>query len=77
MKPPLGRSGGGREWFGDVVIGSEFEAEYLVNLRVTGGEKEDGNLGALPDGAADIEAGEVGESNIEHDEVRGMALKMR
>src|SRR5579863_8556787 len=35
------------EWFDDIVVGAEFEAENPVSFRDFGGQKEDGNVGQL------------------------------
>src|ERR1700676_1148018 len=36
-----------REWFGDVIIGTKFEADDFVHLLSTGGEHNDRNRGTL------------------------------
>ena len=52
-----------------VVVGAELEADDLVDLRVLGGEHEDRDRGFGPDDPADLDAGQLGEHQVEHDEV--------
>src|SRR5262249_30312822 len=55
----------------DVVVGPELEAHHLVDLLATGGEHHDRGLEALaPERLADLEAGELGEHDVEDEEVR-------
>lgn len=61
----------GAEGFGDVVVGSEFEADDAVDFAVTCGEEEDGDGGGLAESATDVEAAHVGESDIEDEAVEG------
>ncbi len=59
----------GRKRFGDIVVGTEFEPEDSVDLRVASGEEDDRNVGLGPNGAADVEAVEFArEADVEQDE---------
>lgn len=68
------------ERFSDVVVSAEFESEDLVDFGVAGGEEEDGDLGGGEGGLADflakVKAGEVGEADIEDDEVGGVGFEV-
>ena len=44
------------ERFGDVVIGTELEADDLVDLAATRGQDQDGHVGLAPDDARDLRA---------------------
>ena len=58
------------EGLGDVVVGSELEAEDFVDLLALGGEHDDGDVHPLgSDSLADLEAVELGEHEVEDDEV--------
>ena len=61
------RAGGLRE----VVVGAYLEAEHLVDLVGLDGEHEDRLTHAeLADLPADVEARAVGQTDVEHDQVR-------
>jgi len=62
----------GAERFDEVVVTTDFEADDAVDLGGTGGEKDDGHVGARADGFAEFEAGTVGQADIEHDEGEGL-----
>ena len=52
-----------------MVVGTEFEPEDPIDLRVAGGEEDDWNVGLGPDGAADTEAVELAwDADVEQDE---------
>lgn len=62
----------GAEGFGDVVIGTELESEDPVHLGGPGGEDEDGDTfgeRVALEAFADLEPVDVGEHEVEHDEV--------
>ena len=61
---------GRRERFGHVVVGAELEPEHAVDLAVAGGEEDHGDRRRLPKPAAHLEAVDVGEPDVEHDEAR-------
>ena len=59
---------GRRERLGDVVVGAELEAEHPVDLGVAGGEEDHRDRRGLAQAAAHLEAVDVGEADVEHDE---------
>ena len=56
------------ERLGEVVVGAELEAEDAVDLAVAGGEEDHRHLRRGADALAHLEAVEVGEADVEHDE---------
>ena len=48
----------------------------MVNFGIARGEEEDGDLGEVPDFAAEIEAGEIGKANVEDCEVWGVRAEV-
>src|SRR5215218_8797469 len=58
-----------------VVVGAELEPDHPVGLLAAGGEHDDRNLRALPQLAADVEAGAVGQHHVEEHEV-GVAARL-
>jgi hypothetical protein len=59
-----------RERLREVVVGARIEAEDLVELRASGGEDEDREIGMVrPCAPADLDAVEVGQTDVEDDEV--------
>src|SRR5437763_434121 len=63
----------GGERLGEVVVGAELEAEDPVDLRVPGGEEDDGDAAQSGDGVgpqplAHLEAVDAGQAHIEDDE---------
>lgn len=67
--------GTGRKGLGDVVVGSKFETQDLVDFGISRGEEEDRHLGKAAQAAADIEAENVWQSDIEDDEIAGIDLQ--
>ena len=76
LRRKIGPDAGGQlaqaERLGDVVVGAELEADDLVELRVLGGEHDDGHARLGPDDPADLDPGELGEHEVEQDEVRAL-----
>ena len=62
------------ERLGDVVVSSKFESEDLVDLGVASGEEEDGHLGKFAHLATDIEAENVGQTDVQNEEVAFVLL---
>ena len=58
-----------RERLGDVVVGAGLEADDLVELGVLRGEHQDVGVAELADAAADLDAVDVGQAEVEHDQV--------
>src|SRR5919204_4739130 len=58
-----------RERLGDVVVRAELEPDDLVELVVAGREHDDRNLALGAQALADLEAVELGQHQVEHDEV--------
>ena len=65
----------GGEGLRQVVVGAELEAEDPVDLAVAGGEEDDRHLGGLADLLADLEAVDIGEADVEHDEAGPVAAE--
>ena len=65
----------GREWLGDVVVGTDLESHDLVDLAVLRGEHDDRHLRLRPDDATDFEARHPGQHEIEEDQVRATLLE--
>ena len=62
------------ERLGQVVVGTELQADHLVDLVVAGGQDQDGRLragGAQP--AQDLEAVDPRQTDVEHDQVGRLA----
>lgn len=60
------------EGFDEVVVSADFEADDTIDLGGSGGEEDDGHVGARANGFAEFEAGAVGQADIEHDESEGL-----
>ena len=58
-----------RERLGHVVVGAELEADDLVDLGVLRGEHDDRHRGLGAEDPADLDARELGEHEVEQDEV--------
>jgi hypothetical protein len=58
-----------REGLGDVVVGARLEAEDLVGLLPARGDHDDRHVLALAEGAADLDAVEAGQVEIEQHQV--------
>ena len=65
-----------RERLGHVVVGADAEADEHVGLVVAGGEHEDRDRALGLDAAADLEAVDAGQHDVEHDDV-GVAAGRR
>lgn len=64
-----------RERLRDVVVRSELEAEDLVELLASSGEHDDRDVARTPEPLADLEAVQLGEHDVEHDEVHVLLLE--
>ena len=62
---------GHAEGLGDVVVGSSVEGGDLPVLGAGGGEDDDGYVAPLADPLAYGESVDVGQAEVEHDDVRG------
>ena len=63
------------ERLGQVVVGAAVEPEHLVHLVAPRGQHQDGHVGiarVAPDGAAERDAVEPGQHQVEHDEVEAV-----
>ena len=77
--PPQDRSDAGdelvgREGLDDVVVGADLEPDDAIDLVVAGGQEQHGDVRALPEPTADLEAVEVGQADVEHGEHRVVLL---
>ena len=66
-----------RERLGDVIVGAELEADDLVDLGVLGGEHDDRHRGLGPEDPADLDARQLGEHEVEEDEVGPLGPELR
>ncbi len=57
------------ERLGDVVVGAGVERRDLLALRLARGEDDDGHVGPAAEAGDHVEPGDVGESEVEDDEV--------
>ena len=77
--PELGPDAGGQlaqaERLGDVVVGAELEADDLVELRVLGRQHQDRHARFGPDDPADLDPGQLGQHQVEQDEVRAFGAE--
>jgi len=60
----------GREGLREVIVGTELEPNYLVELGIARREHQDGHIALLPDAAAHLEAVEIGQHDVEEHDVR-------
>src|SRR5436309_3223937 len=58
------------EGFCDIVVTADLQAQYTIDLVVTGGEKQDRNVRGLSDFAAHIQAVEFRHADIQNDQIR-------
>ena len=58
----------GIEGLGEVVVGSDFEADDAVNIFAARGEEDDADLGGCAQAAQHLEAIEAGQHDIEQDD---------
>ena len=65
-----------RERLGDVVVGAELEPRDAIGLLVARGEHDDRHLRAGADPAADLEAVDARQADVEHDEADRMAAEL-
>ena len=65
-----------REGLDEVVVGTQLEADDAILDLALGGEHDDGHVRGLADGAADALAGELGEHQVEDDEVERVLLEL-
>ena len=69
---------GHRERLGQVIVGTEVEAVHAVLDRVARGEHEDADRGSAgAQSAQDLEAVDVGEPDVEHDEIVDLMAEER
>src|SRR2546430_5842359 len=64
-----------RERLRDVVVGAELETEHLVELVVARGQHDDRHGARGPEPLADLEAVELRQHHVEHDQVDVLALE--
>ena len=57
------------ERLGDVIVGAELQPLHLVGLLAARRQDDDGHLARLPQHRAQIEAVEVGQRQVEHDQI--------
>ena len=65
-----------REGLRDVVVGAELQPDHLVELGILGREHDDRDAGFGADDAHDLDAGELGEHQVEQDEVRALGPEL-
>ena len=65
------------ERLGDVVVGAELEADDLVDLGVLGREHDDRHAGLGPEDPADLDARQLGQHQVEQDEVGALGPEQR
>ena len=53
-----------------VVVGADLEPDDLVDVLVASGQHQDRDVGVLADALADLDAVEVGQHQVEHDQRR-------
>ena len=63
------------ERLGDVVVGAELEADDLVELGILGRQHHDRHARLGPDDPADLDPGQLGEHQVEEDEVRPLGAE--
>ncbi len=64
------------EGFGDVVVGAHAEEADLLLGIVDGGEDEDGHVVRGADAAGDLVTAEVGQAEVDEDEVGGVLARL-
>ena len=74
--PNAGNDSARGKGLGHVIVGAEFEAQDLVDLRIARGEEENGDVGDFADSAAEVETGVIREPDIENGKVRFVGLEM-
>jgi hypothetical protein len=62
-----------RERLGDVVVGALVEGQHLAMIRAVGGQHDDGDVGPRAQPAADVDAVDVGQAEVEDDDVGRLA----
>ena len=76
MRPDPGRELAQAERLGDVVVGAELQADDLVELGVLGGQHDDRHARFGADDAADLDARQLGQHQVEQDEVRALGTEL-
>ena len=71
--PDSGGQFTGTEWLGHIVVRSQTQAGELVLVGGPGGEHDNRYLGFISQSAADLQAIDAGQHDVQHDKV-GMAL---
>ena len=66
----------GREGLDEVVVGTKLQADDAVLDLALGGEHDDGHVGGVADGAADALARQLGEHEVQDDEVEAVLLEL-
>ena len=66
----------GGKRLGDVVIGTELEADDLVDLTVLGRDHDDGHRRSLTQRAADLGAGDAGQHEVQQHEIRPVPVEL-
>ena len=74
-RPDPGRQLAQAERLRDVVVGAELEPDDLVELAVLGGQHHDRHAGLGADDPADLDAGQLGEHQVQQDEVRALGAE--
>lgn len=57
------------EWFRQVVVGAELQAQYAVGLLAARAEDDDGDVGGPADPAAHVYAVHVGQAEVQQDDI--------
>ena len=71
-----GRQLARRERLRDVVVGADLEAEHAVDLLVARGQHHDREIGAVADLAADVEAVDARQADVEDDDADLVAAEL-
>src|SRR5215212_9510536 len=74
-RPDAGHELPDGERLGDVVVRPELEPDDPVYLVVAGGQHDDGHVALRPNPPYDLRAVELGEHDVEHDQVRFISLE--
>lgn len=61
---------GGLDGFDHVVVGTGFQAEYVIEVVFLGGENDDGGVGYAADFAAHVQAALARQHQVEYDDFR-------
>ena len=63
------------EGLGDVIIGSQLQAFYLVHFITPYGEDDNRHIGGGTDFLQHVEAVHIRETKVEDNDIRGLGLK--